>query len=320
MEKTRILGGVIIVFACNNASSDPSEGPLSPAWVCVTEQAAFSPRDTAEPVVFQGKMWLSNGYCTGGVLVRDLWASRDGITWELVSDQTPYDGYSEMVVYKDRIWAVKGSVWNSADGVNWQQVSAETPFGARGYGELVVFRERMWQLGSGKDVWHTADGIHWECTQDDAPFGARYGSAVAVYRDKLWLMGGAVSQPSDPPEKHYPQYTTYNDVWCSADGTHWTRLLEHAPWAERMWFVAAVYADKLWIIGGFSNRQSRNFAEVWFTEDGVNWQEYRSDPMFSARHEVSPYVFDGSLWVVAGNMWPLMNDVWRLTLPEGKSE
>ena len=85
-----------------------------------------------------------------------------------------------------------------------------------------------------------------------------------------------------------------------------------------MWFVAKVYAGKLWIIGGFSNRKSVNFAEAWHTEDGKTWQEYRSVPMFSPRHEVTPYVFDGSLWVVGGNMWPLMNDVWRLTLPEGK--
>ena len=40
--------------------------------------------------------------------------------------------------------------------------------------------------------------------------------------------------------------------------------------------------------------------------------------MFSPRHEVTSYVFGGSLWVVDGNMWPLMNDVWRLTLPEAK--
>ena len=25
-------------------------------------------------------------------------------------------------------------------------------------------------------------------------------------------------------------------------------------------------------------------------------------------------IFDGSLWVVAGNTWPVVNDVWRLTL------
>jgi hypothetical protein len=44
----------------------------SPSWVRVVEKAPFSPRDTAEGVVFQDKMWLSNGYVDGGKLVRDL--------------------------------------------------------------------------------------------------------------------------------------------------------------------------------------------------------------------------------------------------------
>jgi hypothetical protein len=34
---------------------------------------------------------------------------------------------------------------------------------------------------------------------------------------------------------------------------------------------------------------------------------------FSPRHEPTVYVYKGSVWVVAGNSWPLMNDVWRLT-------
>jgi hypothetical protein len=295
-----------------------AEVPKLPSWARVTEKTAFSPRDTAEDVVFGGKMWLSNGYVAGGKLVRDLWSSSDGAAWELVSDDTPYDGYSEMVVYEGKIWAVKGSVWNSSDGVHWNQVSQKTPFGARGYGELAVFRGRMWQLGSGNDLWSTADGVEWECARANAPFGPRYGSAATVFGDMLWLMGGATTEASDPPEKHYPKYTTHNDVWCSSDGAKWTQVLEHAPWAERMWFVAKVYAGKLWISGGFSNRKSVNFAEVWWTEDGKNWQEYKSALLFSPRHEVTPYVFNGSLWVVGGNMWPLMNDVWRLSLPEGK--
>ncbi|HPM80234.1 MAG TPA: hypothetical protein PLF81_06015 [Candidatus Anammoximicrobium sp.] len=98
----------------------------SPPWVRVVDKASFSPRDTAEGVVFDGRMWLSNGYVAGGKLVRDLWSSRDAVTWELVSDNTPYDGYSEMVVYQGKIWAVKASVWNSSDGLTWTQVSAKT--------------------------------------------------------------------------------------------------------------------------------------------------------------------------------------------------
>jgi len=68
------------------------------------------------------------------------------------------------------------------------------------------------------------------------------------------------------------------------------------------------------MIGGFDNRNSRNFGDVWFTEDGVTWKEFISKPCFAPRHEPTVYVFDNSLWVVAGNCWPLTNDVWRLTL------
>ena len=286
----------------------------APSWELVADSCGFSIRDTAEPFVFRDMMWLSNGYCEGALLARDLWRSADGMAWTRVMENTPYDGYSEMAVYRDKVWAVKGSVWNSPDGLNWDRVSAETPFGARGYGELVVFKDRLWQLGSGRDVWHSEDGVRWECALADAPYGDRYGPAVAVYQDKLWLMGGATLEPSDPPEKHYAKYTTHHDVWCSPDGVNWTRVIERAPWEPRMWVVAEVYAGRLWILGGFSNRQKINFADAWSTVDGVTWDEHTPSPMFSPRHEVTPYVFGGSLWVVAGNSWPLTNDAWKLTL------
>jgi len=287
-------------------------------WTCVTPKAAFSPRDTAEDLVFDGKMWLSNGYYHGNVLTRDLWCSVDGSTWTLVNDSTPYDGYSEMVVYKNRMWAIKGSVWSSTDGVTWSQVAAATPFGTRGYGEAVVYQGEIWQLGSGQDVWHSTDGVNWTCATRDAPYGPRSASAVVVFGGKLWLMGGKTSQENTPPEKGYHQFTTYNDVWCSADGVRWERVLEHAPWAPRMWFISQVYAGRMWIIGGYDNVHHRNLGDVWYTEDGKNWHEFVSEPAFSPRHEPTCYVYDNSLWVVAGNSWPVQNDVWRLTLaPDG---
>jgi len=290
-----------------------AQEPAPGQWKLVTEHAAFSPRDTAEDAVFLGKMWISNAYNVGGALTRDLWNSSDGVTWTKVLDETPYDGYAEMVVYHDKLWAIKGSVWNSSDGVTWTQVLDKTPFGARSYGECVVFQDKIWQLGSGNDVWNTSDGVTWTCVLKDAPFESRFGSAVAAYDGKLWLCGGAVNKESNPPEKHYKAFTTYNDVWSSPDGATWTRVIEHAPWAERQWFVAREYAGKLWIFGGFSNRESKNFAESWYTTDGVTWTEVKSDPMWSPRHEPTIYVFDGSLWLAAGNMWPLMNDAWKLT-------
>ncbi|NCO40193.1 MAG: hypothetical protein COZ06_35640 [Armatimonadetes bacterium CG_4_10_14_3_um_filter_66_18] len=70
----------------------------------------------------------------------------------------------------------------------------------------------------------------------------------------------------------------------------------------------------IWIIGGFSNRKSLNCAEAWYTKDGATWQQLLPKPPWSPRHEPTCYVFDDSLWVVAGNSWPLMNDVWRVSV------
>ena len=291
-------------------------------WTCVTSHAAFTPRDTAEDFVLEGKMWLSNGWRSrfgtrDSTFTPDLWSSSDGVNWTRVTDKTPYDPYSEMVVFQGKVWAIKASVWNSTDGVRWTKVLDKTPFGSRGYGEAVVFKDRIWQLGSGADVWSTADGVNWTCAVEKAPFGARMGSAVAAYDGKLWLMAGNTPGANDPVEKGYKDVTTHNDVWCSEDGDHWTRVLEHAPWLPRQWCVAAVYAGRLWLIGGYDNVRAGNLGDVWTTTDGRDWRPFESPVRFAPRHEVTPYVFDGSLWVVAGNTWPVVNDVWRLTLPGG---
>jgi len=293
--------------------------PYAGDWVRVTEHTPFAPRDTSEGVVFGGKMWLSNGWLGENKLERDLWSSTDGVTWTLVSTNTPYNGYAEMTVYRGKIWAVQGSVWSSADGAHWQQVAEKTPFGARGYGELLVHKGRMWQLGSGQDVWNTRDGVRWNCLTTNAAYGPRFATAAASFKGRLWVMGGATEKTNTPPEKLYKKFTTFNDVWCSAAGADWTRAVEHAPWGPRMWFIPIVYADRLWIIGGFDNVHRANFDDVWWTQDGVAWHRLETKTKFSPRHEATIYVYDKSLWVVAGNSWPLMNDVWRLTPPLGRS-
>lgn len=283
-------------------------------WELVTESAQWGPRDTAEPFVLNQQLWLSNGYYHGNVLYPDLWASKNGRHWRIVLEETPYRPYAEMVVYGGLVWAIKGSVWNSPDGENWQRVLEQTPFGTRGYGEALVHNGRIFQLGSGDDVYATSDGVNWECIADGLPFGNRAGSAVASFRGRLWLMGGRVGTPNDPPEEGYETWTTFNDVWSSEDGVTWERVLEHAPWAARTWFVAEVYRDRLWIIGGYDNVHHANFAEVWHTDDGVTWHQMPVPEGFKSRHEPTAWVFEGSLWIAGGNTWPVLNDVWRLTV------
>ena len=182
-----LVGAIASAFAGESTNAD---------WLRMVEHAPFSARDTAEGVWFRGKLWLSNGYLSGEKLVRDLWSSTDATNWTLVSTNTPYDGYAEVAVFDNKLWAVKQSVWNSDDGVNWQRVAEKTPFGIRGYGELVVHQDRMWQLGSGADVWNTTNGVAWTCATSNAPYGPRFASACVSFQGKLWVMGARWKRPT----------------------------------------------------------------------------------------------------------------------------
>ena len=88
----------------------------------------------------------------------------------------------------------------------------------------------------------------------------------------------------------------------------WTQVTAHAPWHERIWFSAVVYRNCMWVLGGWSKEPNRNYGDVWYTADGVTWRELKTETIWSERHD--------KLWLVAGNAWPLVNDVWVLSLPK----
>ena len=320
MKSARAWCLMVMMFACAGAATGaPADEGKTVAvkgrWTRVTEKAAFSPRDTADGTIFKGRMWLSNGYYHGNVLSRDLWASDDGAKWELINGATPYDGYSDIVAFKDRLWAIKGSVWSSADGTSWTQELEKTPFGARGYSDVLVHDGKLWEVGGGPDIWVSEDGVNWKELPEKAPFGPRSHMDVVWFKDRFWFMGGHDPVESTPPEKHYKNITTLNAVWTFDPATgKWEAITEHAPWAPRQWHCATVYDGKIWIIGGFDNRGDKNFGDVWYSEDGREWVEFKAEPVFSPRHEPTLYVFQDKLWVVAGNSWPVLNDVWRLDL------
>src|SRR5439155_4664141 len=78
---------------------------------------------------------------------------------------------------------------------------------------------------------------------------------------------------------------------------------------------AAVYQDRLWVLGGWSNHPSRNWNDVWHTTDGERWEQLETETVWPPRHEHSVYVFQDRLWVAGGMLPPLANDVWYLELP-----
>ena len=114
---------------------------------------------------------------------------------------------------------------------------------------------------------------------------------------------------------YVPEYEALNDVWSTSDGKNWEPVTGKAPWHPRLWFSSVVYRDHMWVLGGWSNKPSRNWGDAWYSKDGKTWTEYKTATIWKARHEHSAYVLGGKLWIAGGHARPLCSEVWSLSLP-----
>jgi len=305
-----------------------------PAWVKVTERAAFSPRDSCGELVYKDRMWILGGWMDSFKdPPRDVWSSADGKEWTRAVENAPWKhaDFPMTAVFQGRMWVMGGwhggrlphasasnSVWSSTDGAEWKLEAEAAEWSPRMCGGLVAMNDRLWLMGGiqkyyfgtdddlKNDVWSSKDGVHWEQMTEHAPWSPRaYISPVALH-GKLYVFGGG---------NYLPNYQVKNDVWSSSDGVNWTRETEQAPWSPRIWFTSAVYRNRMWIVGGWSNNPSRNWPDVWHSADGKAWTELQAANGWKERHEHSTYVFQDKLWVVAGHAQPLNSEVWSLELP-----
>jgi hypothetical protein len=313
-------------------------GEKAPDWVRVTDKAGWQPRDSQGEVVYKDRLWIFGGWFDSfQAAPRDVWSSADGKTWTLVTDSAVWK-HSDLpmsVVFKDRMWMMGGwfngrlpdhsasnAVWSSTDGAKWEQATERAGWSPRIAAAVVEFKGKMWLLGGTEDyyfgdeksikndVWSSEDGREWKLATADAEWSPRAYHQAAVLNDRIYVFGGG---------NYWPQnlYQAKNDVWSSGDGVHWTQDTAAAPWPPRLWFSSAVYRDRIWVLGGWSNNPSKNWGDVWYSKDGKNWKELKSDVIWKERHEHSAYVFHDKLWIAGGHAQPLSSEVWSLEVPKG---
>jgi len=94
----------------------------------------------------------------------------------------------------------------------------------------------------------------------------------------------------------------------------WIEVTDSAAFPPRDGAGALVFKGKMWLIGGWRPTDKQYYPrmcanDVWFSEDGIDWQELPGTP-WAPHHAASVFVHDDSLWMVTGNN--LESDVWRL--------
>ncbi len=87
-----------------------------------------------------------------------------------------------------------------------------------------------------------------------------------------------------------------------------------AAFSKRTGHTTVAFDNKLWVIGGRTraNGAFTDKNDVWFSEDGENWQKATENASFSPRSALASTVFDNKIWVSGGRTGAedFKNDVW----------
>lgn len=260
-------------------------------WTLVTEDAAFTPRDGAGALVYKNAMWLIGGWNPGDKVTNpnhahtnnEVWRSRDGKVWEKIKPNTHVDASFD-------------------PASDWE---------ARHTAGYVVHQDKMWIVGGDSnllhyqaDVWNSTDGKKWTRVTDAVPWGPRILHYTVTHAGMIWVIGGQQVTPRVKRDvNEWPGQVaevTYNDVWNSEDGVHWTRVTEHAPWAPRGQIGGSAVKDgRIWLLGG-GTYYTDYHTDVWSSADGVDWTCHTKNAPWPGRQYHDVAVYDNRLWILEG--------------------
>ncbi|MBI4977544.1 MAG: caspase family protein [Spirochaetes bacterium] len=194
----------------------------------------------------------------------------------------------------------------------WAAAKEHAPFSARSAFSAQVWNGRIWLFGGYdvaakktlRDVWSSADGTNWQLANRKAEFFDRNRHAAAVFQNALWIVGGFQANSGG-------FNGSMNDVWRSTNGSNWSQYLRSGGFTVREGHTLAVFADALWLAGGFSFRENTN--DIIRSANGSNWITINAGAPFPARSEHTSFVFGDSLYVAGGigEERKPMNDVWK---------
>lgn len=172
-------------------------------------------------------------------------------------------------------------VWRTTDGINWDKVNA-TDYGIRSLHAMTVDTDGTIYIQGGQHgvifeaadssgnnpvrdydlVWKSTDGETWTTITDEeiaaTGFFSRTGHEMIFYGDKIWTLPGqtnSVNHYSFTNPNHYGTWTLDMNDNFAIDSRGVGIDARHN-------YAAIVWQDKIWVLGGNTNRNGQD-NDVW---------------------------------------------------------
>ncbi len=152
----------------------------------------------------------------------------------------------------------------------------------------------------------------WTLATSSAPWSPRDAGATFIWQDKLWLAGGLNGSQAVANEVNYWELPHFNDIWSTVDGVDWQEETARAAWPPRRSMSIVPFADKLWLLGGWSPIGGYQ-SDIWTSLDGAEWIKEKKSAAFPPREGQMVIEFKNQLWLLGGvefDQRQTYNDIW----------
>jgi len=190
----------------------------------------------------------------------------------------------------------------AAANYGWTKVTDHAPFPGSYNFPLFNIRNKLWAFHS-QGNWYSADGKTWT-KAELPPLGLRTGFQQYVqFNDAVYALGTS--------EGNYLNLSIGSHIAkTSSDLKRWEVVAEQSELPARVFYGAAVFDRKIWLLGGFDGKNYYN--DVWNSSDGVKWRRVLEKCPWTARTNPSAIVFENKIWLIGGGIinGQVFNDVW----------
>lgn len=211
--------------------------------------------------VFDGYMWAIDG---------NVYRSVDGIEWDMMSPSAPRG--ERIAVFQNALWILDGqSLFKSIDGILWEEVLEQTPWEYRQWPAFLAHNNKLWMYGGNinyntgfdyyfTDVWSSEDGLNWETVTASSPWRGNFWFTYLSFDNRLWMIDGGWNYY----DKDGPYNGNNNEVWSSLDGVNWELMNSPNVWAARHAPFTWLFNDHIWLGAGYrGGGHDRLLNDIW---------------------------------------------------------
>lgn len=172
----------------------------------------------------------------------------------------------------------------------WQQVTSKAAYPESYNYPVFVVGDTMVALNNG--AWMSKEAKEWtKTTLPDSGLNSAYQKYVQ-FKDAIYALGTM--------QGNYLNMKLTSKISRTRDFKTWERMAERSNLPNRVFYGAAVFKDRIWLIGGWDGR--RYYNDVWNSTDGVNWMRIAERTAWSPRNISKLFVFKGQLWFIGGGV------------------